>query len=190
MIGTAFASEAYFAQAPLGYSSYIVDEPKPSYEYSTSVQTPSYNNYAHVRSGPEFERKIYNFATPFGAPILAAQPIVAEAKILPATPILKAEPLLKPQQIFSSESFFKAEPILKAEPLLRAEPFFKAEPILKASPVLKASPLSAELKPAFAAIPDFGSTKLLPVAFEPKPIDQRFLSFYRYAPAPTIVAGK
>lgn len=87
MIGVAYAGEAILAQAPLAYSSLIVDEPKPSYEYSTSVQTPTYNNYAHVRSGGNLERRIYNFATPFGTPIAtpivaaAAEPILAEAKI-------------------------------------------------------------------------------------------------------------
>lgn len=87
MIGVAYASEAYLAAAPLAYSSLIVDEPKPSYEYSTSVQTPTYNNYAHVRSGGSLERKFYNYASPFAAPIgapviAAAEPIIAEAKFV------------------------------------------------------------------------------------------------------------
>lgn len=84
MIGVTYAGEAFLAPAPLAYSSFIVDEPKPSYEYSTSVQTPTYNNYAHVRSGGNLERRFYNFAPPFAAPIVAAgaEPILAEAKIL------------------------------------------------------------------------------------------------------------
>lgn len=82
MFGVAYAGEAILAQAPLAYSSLIVDEPKPSYEYSTSVQTPTYNNYAHVRSGGNLERRYYNFATPFASPVLAAEPIVAEAKFV------------------------------------------------------------------------------------------------------------
>lgn len=89
MIGVACA-QTILAPAPLGYSSYVFDEPKPAYEYSTSVQTPTYNNYAHVRSGGIFERKVYNFASPLGTPIIAAapvvgaapEPIVAEAKFV------------------------------------------------------------------------------------------------------------
>lgn len=86
MIGVAYASEAILAPASLAYSSLIVDEPKPSYEYSTSVQTPTYKNYAHVRSGGNLERRIYNFANPFATPIAtpivaAAEPILAETKI-------------------------------------------------------------------------------------------------------------
>lgn len=84
MIGVACA-QTILAPAPYAYSSYVYDEPKPSYEYSTSVQTPTYNNYAHVRSGGLFERKI--FAAPLGTPVVAApvvaaagEPIIAEAK--------------------------------------------------------------------------------------------------------------
>lgn len=80
MIGVACA-QTILAPAPYAYSSYVYDEPKPSYEYSTSVQTPTYNNYAHVRSGGLFERKI--FAAPLATgPVLAAaaEPIIAEAK--------------------------------------------------------------------------------------------------------------
>lgn len=88
MIGVAFAGDAFLAPAtpllaPAAYSSLIVDQPKPSYEYSTQVQTPTYNNYAYVRSGGNFERKIYNFAA---APVVAAttpvEPIIAEAKFV------------------------------------------------------------------------------------------------------------
>lgn len=83
MVGVAYAGEAFLATAPLAYSSFVVDEPKPSYEYSTQVQTPTYNNYAHVRSGGFFERKFYNFASPFATPVVAAaEPIVAEAKFV------------------------------------------------------------------------------------------------------------
>lgn len=144
MIGVTYASDAaILAPAPLAYSSFFVDEPKPTYEYSTSVQTPNYNNYAHVRSGAEFERKVYNFA-----PFVAAEPIVAEAKFLPA-------------------------------------------PFLKAAPILKSAPLSAELRPAFPAFAanQISSTKFLPFTYEAKPIEQRFLPFYKYAAAPAFVAG-
>lgn len=91
LIGVASAGEAILS--PLGYSSLIVDEPKPSYEYSTSVNTPTYNNYAHVRSGGNLERKFYNFVGPIASPAIAAEPIVAEAKFIQpaiAQPILKA----------------------------------------------------------------------------------------------------
>lgn len=80
MIGVACA-QTILAPAPITYSSYVYDEPKPSYEYSTSVQTPTYNNYAHVRSGNLFERRI--LAAPLAATPLvaaAAEPIIAEAK--------------------------------------------------------------------------------------------------------------
>lgn len=92
MIGVAYAGEAFLAPAapailaPAAYSSLIVDQPKPSYEYSTQVQTPTYNNYAYVRSGGNIERKVYNFAA---APVVAAaavaapaEPIIAEAKFV------------------------------------------------------------------------------------------------------------
>lgn len=98
MIGVTYAGEAILAPAPIGYSSVIVDEPKPSYEYSTSVNTPTYNNYAHVRSGGNLERRIYNFATPyatqFATPIVAAaaEPILAETKIL--QPVRNSELLI------------------------------------------------------------------------------------------------
>lgn len=82
LIGVAYAGDALLASAPLAYSSLIVDEPKPSYEYSTSVQTPTYNNYAHVRSGGNLERRIYNLAAPIASPIIAAEPIIAEAKFV------------------------------------------------------------------------------------------------------------
>lgn len=137
MIGVSFASEAFFAPAPLAYSSFYVDEPKPSYEYSTSVQTPTYNNYAHVRSGPEFERKFYNFATPFApatpiaAPIYAAEPVVAEAKILPAAPILKAAP------------------VLKSTPLSAEFKPVAAFPAIPAASATKLLPVAFEAKPAF-----------------------------------------
>lgn len=153
LIGVTFASEAaILAPAPLAFSSFFVDEPKPSYEYTTSVQTQNYNNYAHVRSGPEFERKNYNFATPIAAPILPAE--FAEAKVLSA-------------------------------------------PFLRAAPILKAAPLSAELRPAFPAFAasPISTTKLLPFAYAAKPFEQRFVPFYRYAPAlapastPAFVAG-
>lgn len=73
-----------------------MDEPKPSYEYSTSVQTPTYNNYAHVRSGGNLERKIYNFAAPIAA---AAAPIAAE-------PILAEAKFIQPVRIIFCSSFF------------------------------------------------------------------------------------
>lgn len=152
----------FFQSAPLAYSSVFVDEPKPSYEYSTSVQTPSYNNYAHVRSGGELERKIYNFAAPIAAPLLSAEPIIAEAKFL------------RPVSIF----WF----------VIRRFVSFITNLALQAlaQPIFKATPLSSEFRtiaatPAAYAIP---STKLLPIAYEAKP-------FYRFAaPASTIVAGK
>lgn len=95
MVGVAFAGEAIYAPAapllaPAAYSSLIVDQPKPSYEYSTQVQTPTYNNYAYVRSGGNFERKVYNFAAapvvtaaaPIAAVAAPAEPIIAEAKFV------------------------------------------------------------------------------------------------------------
>lgn len=129
LIGVTFASEAaILAPAPLAYSSVFVDEPKPSYEYSTSVQTPNYNNYAHVRSGPEFERKIYNFATPIASPIFPAEPIIAEGKILPA-PFLRAAPILKAAPL--SAELRPAFPAFAASPISTTKllPFaFAAKP--------------------------------------------------------------
>lgn len=96
MIGVACA-QTILAPAPYAYSSYVYDEPKPSYEYSTSVQTPNYNNYAHVRSGGLFERKI--FAAPLATgPVLAAaaEPIIAEAKYVDPVSLI---------EIFSLEFF-------------------------------------------------------------------------------------
>lgn len=95
MIGVAYAGDAILAPAapllaPAAFSSVIVDQPKPSYEYSTQVQTPTYNNYAYVRSGGNLERKIYNFAA---APVVAAaavEPIIAEAKIVQPVCILSS----------------------------------------------------------------------------------------------------
>lgn len=60
MVGAAFSE--LIATSPLGLSPVIVDSTKPSYEYGSSVQTPSYNNYAYVRSGEPLVR----------APIVAA----------------------------------------------------------------------------------------------------------------------
>lgn len=94
MIGVAYAGDAFLAPvtpllAPAAYSSLIVDQPKPGYEYSTQVQTPTYNNYAYVRSGGNLERKIYNFAA---APVLATAPVVATA----AEPIIAESKLVQP----------------------------------------------------------------------------------------------
>lgn len=152
----ACAGEAFLASAPLAYSSLIVDEPKPSYEYSTSVQTPSYNNYAHVRSGGNFERKIYNFGTPFAAaPVLAAEPIVAEAKFF------------QPVRIFWNIS----RRIITRFVSVSRNFAFQAI----AQPLLKAAPLSTELRTvATAPAIAFPTTKLLPIAYESKP-------FYRFA---------
>lgn len=47
-VGVAFAHEAIIANAPLAYSTYL--EPRSSYEYSSSVQTADYANYASVKS--------------------------------------------------------------------------------------------------------------------------------------------
>lgn len=167
MIGVSIAGEAaVFADAPIGYSSFYTDELKPSYEYSTSVQTPSYNNFAHVRSGGEIERKYYNtfpqYAAAYAAPVIAAQPIVAETRFLqPEAPVLKTNiavaradvPILQP-----------AAPVLKSNiAIARADvPFLQT-----------ATPVAAP------------STRLVPLAFEQRP----FPSFYRLAYQPKLVAG-
>lgn len=95
LIGVTLAGEAFIAPAPIAYSSFYTDELKPGYEYSTSVNTPNYNNYAHVRSGGEIERKFYNFPQFAAAPIFTepAEPIYTEAKFIqPAftAPVLKS----------------------------------------------------------------------------------------------------
>lgn len=49
MVGVACSE--LIATAPL--ASVIVDSTKPRYEYSSSVQTPTYNNFQYVRSAEE-----------------------------------------------------------------------------------------------------------------------------------------
>lgn len=98
LIGVAYAGEAILAPAtpllaPAAFSSVIVDQPKPSYEYSTQVQTPTYNNYAYVRSGGNLERKIYNFAA---APIAAAPVVATAAAVAPAEPIIAEARFVQP----------------------------------------------------------------------------------------------
>lgn len=100
MIGVAYAGEAILA--PAAYSSFIVDQPKPGYEYSTQVQTPTYNNYAYVRSGGNLERKIYNF--PAVSPVVATAPVLttaaAAAAIAPAEPIIAEAKFIQPVYTF------------------------------------------------------------------------------------------
>lgn len=169
MVGVAYAGDAFlaaapFAAAPLAYSSVYVDEPKPSYEYSTSVQTPTYNNYAHVRSGGSFERKIYNYATPIATPVVAAAA---------AEPIIEAK-FLQPVRYFQTFTQFSI--------------FFQSQLLLLilqaiAQPVLKSAPLSAEYTTYAAPAIALPTTKLLPIAYEAKPV-------YRFAaPAPAVIAG-
>lgn len=170
MIGVAYAGEAILAPAPLAYSSLIVDEPKPGYEYSTSVNTPTYNNYAHVRSGGELERKIYNFAAPLATPVIAAQPLIAEAKFV--------QPVSK-----DSNKFLNHETGRKVE--TNESPInvklFDTQAI--AQPILKAQSFEYRTAIPIASPTFIRSTKLLPIAYEAKP-------FYRFAAAsPALVAG-
>lgn len=103
MIGVAYAGDAILAPvapllAPAAYSSVIVDQPKPGYEYSTQVQTPTYNNYAYVRSGGNLERKIYNFAA---APVVAT---AGAAAVAPVAPIIAEAKFVQPVRTFFSAS--------------------------------------------------------------------------------------
>lgn len=54
-----------FIAAPLGLSSVVVDS-KPRYEYSSAVNTPTYNNFNYVRSADEIARTVVT------APVVAA----------------------------------------------------------------------------------------------------------------------
>lgn len=98
MIGAAFGSQII---APLAYSSFAYGSPKPAYEYSSSVQTPTYNNYAYVRSGAEFERKYVSVAAP--APEIAfaeQQPAVIATRFAEPQQAVYAARFAEPQQAF------------------------------------------------------------------------------------------
>lgn len=148
LIGVTIAGEAFIAApAPIAYSSFYTDELKPGYEYSTSVNTANYNNYAHVRSGGEIERKFYNFPQFAAAPIFAepADPIYTEAKLF--QPAVAAAPIFKPNVAIAA----------------RAD-------IIAAAP----APAIAAAAPAVpAAAP---ATKLVPLAFEAKFPFYRFIA--------------
>lgn len=163
MIGVTIAGEAFIAPAPIAYSSFYTDELKPGYEYSTSVNAPNYNNYAHVRSGGEIERKFYNFPQYAAAPFFAqpAEPFYTEAKF-----IAPAAPVLKPNVAFAARADFVAP----------------APAIAAAAP----APAIAAAAPAVPA--PAPATKLVPFAFEAKPFEPRLFPFYRFA-APAFVAG-
>lgn len=155
-----FASDAIIAPAPIAYSSFYTDELKPGYEYSTAVNTPTYNNYAHVRSGGEVERKFYNFPQ-YAAPFFAesAEPFFAETRFLQPAPVLKSN-----LAIAARADVVAAAPVAVAPvPAIAA-----AAPAVPA-PATKLVPFAFEPKP-----------------FEPRLFPfYRFL-----APAPAVVAGK
>lgn len=147
LFGACFAEE-FLAPLPLGYSSLIVDQPKPSYEYSTSVNTPTYNNFAHVRSGGSIERKIYNFPA---AQLIAAEPILPASKFISPLPVVKTasnyvatnyeiKPFttnfeVKPVTQFRSEGLVTTKlaplPAPVVQPVLKTEPF---QPVYPAFP--------------------------------------------------------
>lgn len=62
-------------------SSVVVDEVKPRYEYSSSVQTPQYNNFNYVRSGGDIERTV--ISAPLVAAVKPEPTIIAARSDLP-----------------------------------------------------------------------------------------------------------
>lgn len=175
LVGVTIAADAFIAPAaPIAYSSFYTDELKPSYEYSTSVNTPNYNNYAHVRSGGELERKFYNFPQ-YAAPFFAApaDPIYTEAKfIAPAAAAIA--PVFKPNLAISARAdFFAPAPAIAA-----AAPAPEIAAVAAAPAIAAAAPAA----PAPAA-------KLVPLAFEAKPFEPRLFPFYRFAAPATFLAG-
>lgn len=55
MVGAAYSE--LIATSPFAYRSIVVDS-KPRYEYSSSVNTPTYNNFNYVRSAEDIERTV------------------------------------------------------------------------------------------------------------------------------------
>lgn len=165
MIGACFAEEILSA-VPFAYSPYVVDELKPSYEYRTSVQTPTYNNYAHVRSGGEIERKIYNFPV---APAIAAEPILPAAKIYTPLPVAKAVPVatnfeVKPIAQVRSDAFVtKLAPIATPIAAPIATPI--AAPVIKSEPIVQPFYPFYRFAPSFLPSPVVGKLMILPKSF-------------------------
>lgn len=82
MVGAAFSE--LIAAPPLGLSSVVVESTKPRYEYSSSVQTPSYNNFAYVRSGDNIARTVV--AAPVVAGVEPKPTLIAARSDLPYYP--------------------------------------------------------------------------------------------------------
>lgn len=168
MFGACFA-ENLLTTAPLGYSSVVVDNPKPRYEYSSSVQTPTYNNFAHVRSGNEFERNVYNIP----APIVAAPQLIRSApfytndfRSLPATYYVQRNYAPTIALRTSIPAPLPTNIAVKPEftDFRRTLPF--TAPFI-ANPTTKLVPIQSN----FA----YQNSVLTPVSYETRPIEQRFL---------------
>lgn len=74
MVGAACSE--LIVSSPLGYRSIVVDS-KPRYEYSSSVNTPTYNNFNYVRSAEDVERTVVH------EPIIEKPTIIAARSELP-----------------------------------------------------------------------------------------------------------
>lgn len=110
IVGAAFASVSTLAGVPLAYAAAYTFEPRKSFEYSSSVHTADYTNFAHVKSDNAG-------LTVAAAPIIATPAVHAvEIKSIP-TPIITAEhpivTLKTPEHIAAVVDIREAAPIVR-----------------------------------------------------------------------------
>lgn len=168
LIGTAFGS-TLIAEAPLAYSSLVYDSPKSSYEYGSSVQTPTYNNYAFVRSG-DYERRFINVPATQQYAIAEQQPAVIAARFYqePTAVFAKAPsvaevakaaiPNALPTNFALNSQFTEIRRSFPFSAPAVALPATKLLPIAQSTPILAtryaapiATPFAAPIAASFAA---------------------------------------